>query len=505
MPAALSVSGLSKTFAVTRAVKDLDLEIRPGEIRALVGENGSGKSTVIKILAGYHTADPGARLFVAGREIGGGDPEESHAAGLRVVHQDLGLLHSLTVADNLFFGTRFPTRFGAVSKRRTGSLTREALARVGLDIDPWKKVADLMPAERTGVAVARSLYGGDLSLLVLDEPTATLHSGEARDLLDIVRAVAVSGAGVLYVSHRLEEVFALAHTVTVLRDGAEVATRPTSELDTPTLVDLLVGGVAEIAQRKPNAQPPTVGAARLDVHELTTTGVIDVSLTARAGEIVGIAGLTGSGRESICSAIYGTQHRFGGQVSIDGSAVAPGRPDVCADLGTAFIPADRAREGGCMELSARENLGLNTVETSWRFPLLRRRMEREAAARSFEELHIRPQGAYEQPLRLFSGGNQQKIILGRWLRRQPRLFLLEEPTQGVDIATKAFIHAQLRAAAQSGSAVVVSSSDVEELNVLCDRVLVMRERRLASELSESRLSVSGITRECLAATRMVSP
>jgi len=506
MSAALSVSGLSKTFGVTRAVKDLSLEVRPGEIRALVGENGSGKSTVIKILAGYHTADPGARLFVAGREISGGDPEESHAVGLRVVHQDLGLLHSMSVVDNLFFGTPLPTRFGTVARRRAESIARAALARVGLNIDPRRKVGDLSPAERTGVAVARSLFGrDDIVLLILDEPTATLHSGEAHELLDTVRAVAASGAGVLYVSHRLEEVFAVSHSVTVLRDGREVATRPTNQLDTNTLVDMLVGDASEIVLRdQPHSRPDTLASARLTVGDLTSPGVIDVSFTARAREIVGIAGLTGSGREAICAAVYGARHRVSGEVSIDGNRVPPERPDVCVELGTAFIPADRAREGGCMDLSARENLSLNTVEEHWRFPFLRRRADRDAAAQSFDDLQIRPPGAYEQPLRLFSGGNQQKIILGRWLRRKPRLFLLEEPTQGVDVATKAFIHMQLREAAAGGSAVVLASSDVEELNVLCDRVLVMRGGRLAAELTGSELSVPRISRECLATTRMVS-
>ena len=504
---ALEATGLTKSFAGGLALDSVDLTIRRGEVHALLGENGSGKSTLIKILSGYHQPDAGSTVHIDGEPMALGSPEASYASGCRFVHQDLGLVDSSSVLDNLCMNTGFSTRLGTVRQREARRQARADLAKVGLSgIDPDILVSELTPTLRTGVAVARALRtdrSTPVKLLVLDEPTATLPDTEVQHLLAIVTQVAASGVGVLYVTHRLDEVFRVAHRVTVLRDGRKAATERTVALDRGRLIDLLVGSEFLEIQSATDQLPPASGSPVLEVTGLRAAPVKDLSFAVAPGDVVGLAGITGSGRETVLGAIFGANQRDAGTISIGGHSLKPSRPHQAMALGMAYLPPDRKLLGAIMEFSARENLGLSDLRPFWRGLVLRRGAERKETRSWFTKLSVRPSDGVEKPLSTFSGGNQQKVLFGKWLRRKPLVFLLDEPTQGVDVGAKAELHRQLLEAAESGAGIVVSSSDADELAALCRRILVLRDGVLVSELSGSHLTVANIARESLGARREV--
>jgi ribose transport system ATP-binding protein len=496
---ALEVRQASKSFFGNRALDNVDLTVGAGEVHALLGENGSGKSTLIKILAGYHRPDPGASVRVGGQLLGFGSPSSAHAIGCRFVHQDLALIGTMSIADNLVLGGPGPTRLGSVRSRQLRCMTLGALRRVGLDLDPDRPVADLSPAQRTGVAIARALRddaGVDVSLLVLDEPTATLPDTEVRHLLSMIRTAASSGVGVLYVTHRLEEVFQIAARATVLRDGQRVATVEVANVSRDALVTLLVGAELRDAHREATALPPNDSASGLVVENLTTDALAGVSLTLGAGEIVGIAGLTGSGRDGLLPAVFGLLPRQTGTVTVGGHLLKPDRPDLAMRRGVGYLPSDRAALGAFSLLTSRENVMISDPGRYWRWPRLSLRKEKAEFADWTRLFDVRPRDT-EHDFGSLSGGNQQKLLLARWLRRDPKILLLDEPTQGVDIGAKAAIHHQLIATAQRGTAVAMSSSDVDELAALCHRVLVLSAGRIDRQFVGDAVSASEISRACL--------
>jgi ribose transport system ATP-binding protein len=495
---ALEVQGLCKAFGATRALLPLDLRVGRGEVHALVGENGSGKSTFIKLLSGYHRPDAG-EVLVGGQRLTPGSAASSHAAGCRFVHQDLGLIASETVLDNLCAGNRYPTVFGTINARAARRTAADDLARAGLDLDPGRALGTLSPAEQTGVAVARALRpgdGGGPQLLVLDEPTARLPDREVAVLLALVRSVTKAGVAVIYVSHRIDEVLDVAESVSVLRDGRRVATRPVAGLDRPGLVALLAGDAVEEADVSMHVPPAADAPVLLTVEGVSSGRLSEVSFDVRTGEVVGIAGITGSGRETVLSAVFGGLPRRGGSVLVAGRPVHAGRPDLGVAAGMAYLPPERG-SAGVSGQTARENLVLAGLRVHWRWPLLSRRGERSEARAWFRRLNVRPADGVEQPLSSFSGGNQQKILFGKWLRLRPKVLLLDEPTQGVDIATKAALHKEILAAADAGACAVVSSSDVGELIAVCHRILVMREGRIAETLTGKDRTMANVTRASL--------
>lgn len=499
---ALVVEGLSKTFAGPPALDRFDLEVAPGEIHALVGENGSGKSTFIKILSGYHTPDPGGRVVVDGEPLDFGSNESSWHLGCRFVHQDLGLVANLSVLDNLSLHGGFPTRFGTIRGRTAVAEARRDLQRVALEIDPLTLVEELPPALKTGVAVARALRLQDarpVKLLVLDEPTATLPENQVEQLLATVRTVAANGIAVLYVTHRLDEVFELASNVTVLRDGRKVATRTTASLDRRQLVSLLVG--TELDEVKAASQDIHTRADEpiLRVADLTAGPIRGLSFEAGAGEIVGVAGITGSGRDYLLGALFGANPRDGGVVAVSGDPLAPFSPRRAMESGMGYLPGERTSLAAIMSYSARENLTLADLQPFWSRLHLHTKSETAETRTWFERLRVRPGGAFEAQMSTFSGGNQQKLIFAKWLRRRPKVLLLDEPTQGVDIGAKAELHRQVLAAAEGGAAVVVSSSDVDELVALCHRVIVLRNGRLVALLRGEDITVAAVSKESLGA------
>jgi ribose transport system ATP-binding protein len=443
--------------------------------------------------------NPGAEVLVGGNPLALGSAESSYQLGCRFVHQDLGLVGALSILDNLCITSGYPLRWGTIRGSAARRRAVEDLARVGLeDVDPRRLVGSLPAAVQTGVALARALRTDEPTaavLLVLDEPTATLPESEVRQLIGMVKAAAASGVGVLYVTHRVDEVFELADNATVLRDGQKEATRALSTLDRRSLVTLLVGHefdeVSVASRRGTNA----VGETVLTVEHLTAGPLQDVSLSIGSGEVVGIAGLTGSGRELILGAVFGSIERDTGIVTLGQEELRSARPDHSIASGMAYLPPDRKIHGGIMEDSARANLTLANLRPFWHWPRLHRRPEVEEARRWFDRLSVRPSHALEEKLSTFSGGNQQKVLFAKWLRLGPRVLLLDEPTQGVDIGTKSQLHREILLAAEAGAGVLMSSSDIDELEAVCHRVLVLRDGRIVSHLEGDDVTVSNISHE----------
>ena len=477
----MTVRNLSKHFGANIALERVSLELANGEVRALLGGNGSGKSTLIKILAGVHTGEAGGRIAVGENEIEADHitPAWSRAAGLSFVHQDLGLFDPMTVAENLFAGGGYLRRRGAVDWRAMRRSAQATLDELGINVRADVPLARLRPADRTLVAIARALHGRESfhdGVLVLDEPTARLPEPEVELLLAALRSYAEQGQAILYVSHRLEEVFALAHSATVLRDGRVVTSQALAGLDEQQLIAMIVGrALAETAAVR--NRPPT-RTPMLQLRGVSAGPVRDVSLEVGRGEVLGVAGLVGSGRTSLLEAIYGAVPIQAGTMHLNGVEVARHSIASAIKAGLSYVPEDRATQGAFLSLGVPENLSAADPGRYVRKLIFRHRAERSDAVRVVAKFAIRTP-AVTAPLAMLSGGNQQKTMLARWLQRTPKVLLLDEPTQGVDVGARADIYAQIRGAAREGASAIVVSSDFDELLLLADRVLVLVDGRVA--------------------------
>ena len=491
----LSLTNVSKTFPGTRALHAVDFDIRAGEVHALVGQNGSGKSTLIKILAGFHVPDPGAQGCVDGQEFQLGNAAAAHTAGLRFVHQDLGLVPTLDCVDNLALGFGYATGFGGrIAWRKQRAAARQALSGLGNDINIRKPVSNLTAFEKTALAVVRALqdWEGNVSLLVLDEPTATMPKPQVDKLFGLIRRVASRGTAVLFVTHHLDEVFAIADRVTVLRDGRREATKEVAGLERGDVVQLMTGG--EVAEIDRTAAPPR-GPVTLRARGLTGRVLRGFDLDVHRGEVVGIAGLQGSGRDEVCDLIFGARGREG-TVEVDGKMLPAKRPDLAISRGVALVPANRHVDGLVLTYTVRENLTLVDVTPFWRRMRLNVRRERKDVRGWIDRLSIRTSSA-EALVESLSGGNQQKVVMGKWLRVRPMVLLLDEPTQGVDVGAQAELHRLVRSAAENGSAAVLCSSDENELSRVCDRVLVLCDGVVETELHGAQITAHRIAQHSL--------
>ncbi|MQY31570.1 sugar ABC transporter ATP-binding protein [Nocardia aurantia] len=487
----LSLRDVSKTFPGTVALDRVDLAIRPGEVHALVGQNGSGKSTLIKILAGFHEPDAGGTIRVGDTVLAHGDPAAAHAAGLRFVHQDLGLVMTESAADNLALGAGYPTgRTGGIRWREQYRYARQVMRELGHDIDLRSPVRQLSAVERTAVAIARAMRpaAAPIALLVLDEPTATMPAHDVETLYDLVRRVRANGAAVLYVSHHLDEVFALADRVTVLRDGHLITTIGVADTGPRELADLMAGGHVDIGERAIRE----LGDPALELRDVSGRVLRDLNLVVRQGEIVGLAGIDGSGRDEITMVTFGGSPRTG-TVRVGGAEIPADRPDLAAAHGIGFVPADRAAHGLVMDMTVRENMTLTRLGDYLSGLALRHRRERSDVVEWGRRLGLAAPGT-EVAMTALSGGNQQKVVLGKWLRTNPKVLLLDEPTQGVDVAAKAEVHRLVDRAADGGTAVLVASSDETELVRLCTRVVVLSRGRVSAELVGDDITRAAITR-----------
>jgi ribose transport system ATP-binding protein len=492
----LRVENVSKTFPGTRALDAVDMEVRRGEIHALVGTNGSGKSTLIKILAGVQPADPGGHVTIGSQRFAADrlTPALVQAAGLHFVHQVPALFPALTVAENLAFGRGFKVGAGGrILWREQMARSARVLERFHIAAHPAMPLGMLKPADRTLVAIARALQdqeGESHGVLVLDEPTAALPGREVDRLLETLQRYASLGQAIIYVTHRLGEVLRASHRVSALRDGRSAGTIETKELDEAKLVSFMLGrpiGRAGARSGRAESAPDA-----LSVRGLAGGSATDASFSVARGEILGIAGLLGSGAADVLRVLFGAMPRKAGDVRLGDQAYRPAGIADAVKARVVYVPPDRAQEAAFHQMSVRANLSVTSVHRYFRRGRLRHDEEHVESEASIARFLIRT-ATDTQPLSTLSGGNQQKVILARWLRDDPALVLLDEPTQGVDINARAEIHGLLRDVARAGSAVVVVSSDFDELARLCDRVVVMVEGRVVAERTPPALDAHELT------------
>ncbi|GAA3663362.1 sugar ABC transporter ATP-binding protein [Nocardioides ginsengisoli] len=482
----LRTKGLSKTFAGTAVLRDARLVVRRGEVHALLGGNGSGKSTLIKLLAGVYDADPGGTIEVQGVSADADEwsPTLARSAGLLFVHQDPAVFGALTVAENLAIGRGFARATGGrIDWGTTRRHAADVLKRFSLDISPDSQVSTLRPAERTMLAIARALQdqdGAHDGVLVLDEPTASLPDWEVDILLGALRKFAAAGQTIVYVSHRLSEILEIADRVTVLRDGAQVVTREVAGMTEGQLVELIAGRSLD---RVIPARVGEIDKERvLSVRGLVAGPLRGVDLDLHRGEILGIAGLLGSGRSALLRALFGDLPATEGEIRLNGAPYMPSRPAAAIRAGFGLVPEDRGDEALFPSQSVRENLSAAVVPRYWSAGRLQHRRERADARGLIASFGVKP--ASDTALAgTLSGGNQQKVVLARWLRRDPLVLMLDEPTQGVDVQARADIYAHVRRSVEAGTAVLLVTSDFEELALAADRVLVLREGRVCAEVT----------------------
>jgi ribose transport system ATP-binding protein len=481
---ALELQGLTRQYPGVRALDAVDLVLQPGEVHALAGENGAGKSTLIKLLCGAERPDAG-RMLLFGAPYAPHTPLDAMRAGIRVVHQELHMLDELSVAENLLFDHLPRKRFGLLDRSAMDRRARELLGRVGLpDLNPATRVAGLGMAHRQLIEIARALSGRS-RIVIMDEPTATLTPRETDQLMAIIRQLRSDGVTVVFVSHHLDELFDVCDRVTVLRNGRHVATQPMARTTSDELVRLMVGRSVDAPMERPATQRPGSNVPALQVQGLRyrgQRGARGIDFQLHYGEIVGLAGLVGSGRTETVRALFGADPLVAGEVRRDGQPVRLRNPREALRHGVCLLTENRKDEGLVLDMPIRSNISLARLRAVSRAGLLRTDEETRIAQASAADLGIRL-ASVQQPVRQLSGGNQQKVVLAKWLLRQPKVLILDEPTRGVDVGAKAEIHALLQRMAAEGLAVLVVSSDLRELMGLCDRLLVLSKGTLAGEVA----------------------
>ena len=476
--------GIAKSFGGVHALRGVSLDVFPGEVHALLGENGAGKSTLIKILSGVHTYDEGS-IEIDGEEVAFDSPAKSRNAGIAVVYQDLSLVESLSVGANLMLGREPRTRLGFLKKRQLMAEVEDFLKKHGIPLDPRAQVGSLPFAYRQMTEICKALMG-NLRILILDEPTSSLASDEEQILFDAIRTVTARGVGVIYVTHRLNEVFRISQRVTVLRDGVNAGSFATKETDMKQLVAAIVGPGHSLSQveetgiagtdHKPAVSARDAGAPRrepiLTLSKVTNDRLRDVDLTLREGEIHGLAGLVGSGRTEILQTIFGLRPMEAGEIRVDGASLGKHAPAEAIELGIALVPEDRQVQGLVLEHSIERNLTLPRLPHFSRWGWLRYRASVQQAETAMSRLAVRAPGPWTYVKEL-SGGNQQKVVFAKWNHPRPRVLLLDEPTVGVDVGAREEIYSLIRDAARAGTGVLIVSSDLAELILLCDRMSIV--------------------------------
>ena len=476
-PARAELHGISKRFAATQALEDVALELRPGEVHGLVGENGAGKSTLVKILAGVHQPDSGT-IWLDGEPTLITGPARARDLGIAVVHQEPRLFPDLTIAENVYVGHAPRGPLGTIdwrSMRRSASTLFEEL---DVRFDVGALVRGLSMADQQLIEIAKSL-SFDARVLILDEPTASLSAHEVERLFTIVRRFRDRGVAVLFVSHRLGEVFELCDRATVLRDGRHVVTTDTRDLTTADLVRYMVGRAVSLF---PKVETPT-GDVVLEVDGLSRADAFrDITLTLRAGEIVGLAGLVGAGRTELARVLFGIDARDSGEVRLAGKPVTFASPSQAMTAGVAYLPEDRHQDGLVLDFSIAQNVTLPILPRLFPRLFVQASREDEVAREHTEQFSVRMTGV-DQLVEALSGGNQQKVVLAKWLAAKPTVLILDEPTRGIDIGAKVEVHRIISVLAASGLAILLISSDLPEVLAMSDRILVLHEGRIAAEMT----------------------
>jgi ribose transport system ATP-binding protein len=495
----LQLDGLSKTFpGGQRALRDVHLDVLPGEIHGLLGQNGSGKSTLIKILAGYHSPDAGGQLLIDGSPVtlpvAAG---QFRRLGLSFVHQNLALANTMSVLDNLRVGRYRTGPMGKIRWRHERQRVTDALSRFGLLLDPETQVSTLSSSQRAIVAIARALQEiehKDRGVLILDEPTAYLSGGALRTLFDAMREVTRSGISIVFVTHRLEEVLEVTDRVTILRDGAAVGVKRTADVDEDDLIEMVIG--RRMSEFYPALPAPSQDLV-MSLSQASGPSVGPVSFDLFKGEVLGLTGLIGSGFEDVPYLIMGTQAATAGELQLKEKHVGLTELTVRdrIDMGIGLVPANRARDGGVASLTVRENITVPTISTYFRWLHLDLRNERIDVSLLLQKFDVQPPDP-EKVFGTLSGGNQQKSVVAKWLATTPKVLILHEPTQGVDVGARQQIFRQIRDVTTHGCSILLASLEYDDLAHLCDRILVFRNGRIVSELSGENMTEDRIVEQC---------
>ena len=496
---AVRFDNVTKRFPGVQALTDVSLEIASGSCHALCGENGAGKSTLGKVLAGIYVPDAG-RLRVLGAEVRFASPSDALGAGVGMVHQELAFCENLSVAENLCLGA-IPRRRGLVDWSELARRATAMLAEIGMPLDVRRPVGELTIAQQQMVQIAAAV-GGGARIIVFDEPTSSLSQAEADRLYDLIGRLKARGVTCIYVSHRMSEIFRLCDAVSVLRDGRHVATRPTAGLTEGELVHMMIG--RSLAEYFPHHLKSAPGSEMLRVDGLTAPGKFEsVSFSLHAGEVVGLAGLVGAGRSEIAMALFGLMPNVSGRITVAGREVRIHRPQTAIDLGVGLVPEDRKRQGLVLSETGRHNTTLPFLGRLARFEFIQQRREQDIARDYFQRLRVRTP-SIDATVAGLSGGNQQKIVLARWLAAGSRVLILDEPTRGVDVGAKAEIHALISDLAAQGGAILLISSELPEVLTLSSRILVLRAGRVVGEVPREHATQDGLLRMMAGLERAVS-
>lgn len=476
----LEMEAISKTFPGVKALDRVDLDLNLGEVHVLAGENGAGKSTLMKIMTGVFRADPGGQIRVEGRDVTIGDPGHARAIGISVIYQELAVVGNLTVAENIFLAREPKTVMGLIDRRKMNADARKVLDELEMDISPTARVERLSIGQKQMVEIARAI-SYDSRLIIMDEPTASLSHHEAATLVRIVKRLAAQNIGIVYISHRLDEIFEIADRVTVLRDGVTVDSAPIAAMDRERLVRKMVDRSLDqlFGEHLSHATDEVLMSARgLTLRKLRAHGapVRDVSFDLRRSEILGFFGLVGSGRTEVMEMIFGAR-AYDGQITIDGRVTHIQSPSAAMAEGIGFITEDRQGQGLVLGMSVRENFSLTHLDDYCRFDWVNRGRETAACEAYIKALGIKTPGP-EQKIQNLSGGNQQKVVVAKWVARRPRILIVDEPTRGIDIGAKAEVHALLNRLASEGISIIVISSELPEILAISDRIVVLKDGRV---------------------------
>ncbi|MCR8842409.1 sugar ABC transporter ATP-binding protein [Paenibacillus sp. SC116] len=484
MEALFEMTGIYKSFSSVQVLKGAAFQLKPGEIHALMGENGAGKSTLMKILTGVYKADSGS-IKVKDKEVMFTDPKQAEEMGVAIIHQELNIIPKLTVAENMFLGRQLTYgKTGFVRDKEMKRRTREYLQRLGVDIDPDVPADTLSIGQQQMIEIAKAL-SKNAEVLIMDEPTAALTDREIEALFKIMNQLRSEGVGIVYISHRMEEIFLMCDRISVLRDGSFIGTENIAETTIDHIVHMMVG--REIGERYPERNSK-IGAERLRVENLSDgKKVSGISFSAAAGEIVGVAGLMGAGRTEIARMLFGADKKKQGKIFIDGQEVSITSPSKAIESGIVFVTEDRKHQGLVLGMSVRENLSLTNYKHISNSGVISSKKEEELSEKMIKRFHIRTRDP-EQTVKSLSGGNQQKVAIGKWLGELPKVFILDEPTRGVDVGAKKEIYTMMNELSEQGVTIIMISSDLPEVLGVSDRVIVVHEGHIASILDKSQMN-----------------
>ncbi|KGA31789.1 sugar ABC transporter ATP-binding protein [Pectobacterium brasiliense] len=472
----LQLQGITKSFPGVKALSGAALNVYPGKVMALVGENGAGKSTMMKVLTGIYRKDAGSIHFL-GKEVDFSGPKASQEAGIGIIHQELNLIPQLTIAENIFLGREFTNRFGRIDWNKMYAEADKLLKRLNLRYGSRRMVGDLSIGDQQMVEIAKVL-SFESKVIIMDEPTDALTDTETASLFSVIKELQSQGCGIVYISHRLKEIFEICDDITVFRDGQFIGERPVSDLEEDTLIEMMVGRKLEDQYPRSNKVP---GEVRLKVQNLSGPGVDSVSFTVRKGEILGVAGLMGAGRTELMKILYGALPRTGGNVTLDGRDVVTRKPQDGLANGIVYISEDRKRDGLVLGMSVKENMSLTALRYFSHAGGRLKHAEEQLTVADFIRLFNVKTPSMEQPIGLLSGGNQQKVAIARGLMTRPNVLILDEPTRGVDVGAKKEIYQLINQFKEEGLSIILVSSEMPEVLGMSDRIIVMHEGRLSGD------------------------